>query len=88
MPRPVNERNDISASTTVTPPEPGDIRAARTAVGLTQTEAGDVVHASLRTWQQWEAGDRKMHPGLFELFQLKTGREKRLPQASDRNNQE
>lgn len=43
-------------------PEPDDIRAARTAAGLTQTEAGAVVHASLRTWQQWEAGDRKMHP--------------------------
>lgn len=88
MPRPVNERNNISASTTVTPPEPDDIRAARTAAGLTQTEAGDVVHASLRTWQQWEAGDRKMHPGLFELFKLKTGREKCRQQARGRNNQE
>lgn len=88
MPRSVNERNHISASTTATSPEPDDIRAARTAVGLTQTEAGGVVHASLRTWQQWEAGDRKMHPGLFELFQLKTGREKHMPLALDRNNQE
>lgn len=69
-------------------PEPDDIRAARTAAGLTQTEAGAVVHASLRTWQQWEAGDRKMHPGLFELFTLKTARENRKQQASDRNNQE
>ena len=70
------------------PPEPDDIRAARTAAGLTQTEAGDVVHASLRTWQQWEAGDRKMHPGLFELFKLKTEREEREQPASDRNNRE
>lgn len=88
MPRSLNRRNNIPASTNATPPEPDDIRAARTAAGLTQTEAGDVVHASLRTWQQWEAGDRKMHPGLFELFKLKTGREKRKQQASDRNNQE
>ncbi len=29
-----------------------------------------------------------MHPGLFELFRLKTEREKRKQQASDRNNQE
>lgn len=88
MPRSLNRRNNISASTNATLPEPDDIRAARTAAGLTQTEAGDVVHASLRTWQQWEAGDRKMHPGLFELFALKTGREKSKQQASDRNNQE
>lgn len=88
MPHSLNRRNNISTSTTATPPEPDDIRAARTAAGLTQTEAGDVVHASLRTWQQWEAGDRKMHPGLFELFKLKTGRDKRKQQASDRNNQE
>jgi len=25
-----------------------------------------------RTWQQWEAGDRRMHPALFELFLIKT----------------
>ncbi len=88
MPHSLNRRNNTPASTTTTPPEPDDIRAARAAAGLTQTEAGAVVHASLRTWQQWEAGDRKMHPGLFELFKLKTGREGRKQQASDRNNQE
>jgi putative transcriptional regulator len=67
-----NPRSTIHASTTLSP-EPGEIRAARVEAGLTQTEAGDTVHASLRTWQQWEAGDRKMHPGLFELFKIKTG---------------
>ncbi|MFV0276591.1 MAG: hypothetical protein ACK5HY_05325 [Parahaliea sp.] len=41
--------------------------------GLTQTEAAQTVQASLRGWQQWEAGDRAMPPGLFELFMLKTG---------------
>ena len=53
-------------------PEPEEIRAARDAVNLTQTQAGDLVHAKLRTWQQWEAGDRKMHPGFWELFRIKT----------------
>ena len=72
MPHSLNQRNHVSASTTAIPPEPDEIRAARAAAGLTQTEAGDLVHASLRTWQQWEAGDRKMPPGLFELFKLKT----------------
>ncbi len=85
MPPSPNRRNNTSALITTTPPDPDDIRAARTAAGLTQTEAGDVVHASLRTWQQWEAGDRKMHPGLFELFKLKTRQEKRKQQANDRN---
>lgn len=54
-------------------PKPDAIRKARLVVGLTQTEAAHVVQASLRGWQQWEAGDRAMPPGLFELFMLKTG---------------
>ena len=54
-------------------PIPDAIRKARRDAGLTQTEAAHVVRASLRGWQQWEAGDRAMPPGLFELFMLKTG---------------
>lgn len=54
-------------------PKPAAIRRARLAAGLTQTEAAQVVRGSLRGWQQWEAGDRAMPPGLFELFMLKTG---------------
>ena len=53
-------------------PDPATIRAAREHAGLTQTEAAALVHGSLRAWQQWEAGDRAMHPGLWELFGLKT----------------
>lgn len=51
---------------------PTEIRAAREALALTQTAAAALVHSLLRTWQQWEAGDRRMHPGLWELFRLKT----------------
>lgn len=54
-------------------PAPTAIRRARLNAGLTQTEAAQTVRASLRGWQQWEAGDRAMPPGLFELFMLKTG---------------
>lgn len=54
------------------PPAPAEIRAARQVAGLTQTQAGALVHSVCRTWQQWEAGDRKMHPGLWELFCIKT----------------
>lgn len=49
------------------------IRDARIAADLTQTEAAQTVRVSLRAWQRWEAGDRTMPPGLFELFMLKTG---------------
>jgi putative transcriptional regulator len=54
-------------------PTPTAIREARVIAGLTQTKAAQAVQASLRAWQQWEAGDRTMPPGLFELFMLKTG---------------
>ena len=55
------------------PPTPEEIREARVNSGLTQTEAAHKVQASLRGWQQWEAGHRAMPLGLFELFMLKTG---------------
>ena len=63
-------QNRSTAST----PAPAEILAAREAAGLTQTEAAAVIYSTLRTWQDWEAGARRMHPGLFELFQLKTKR--------------
>jgi putative transcriptional regulator len=52
-------------------PNPAAIRAAREAAGLSQTSAGALVHSALRTWQQWEAGARRMHSGLWELFRIK-----------------
>lgn len=52
-------------------PKPEEIRAAREAANLTQTEAAVLIHSTLRTWQDWEAGIARMHPALWELFQLK-----------------
>ena len=57
--------------TAASTPTPAEVIAARQAAGLTQTEAARVIHSSLRAWQQWEAGDRRMHPAFFELWQLK-----------------
>jgi DNA-binding transcriptional regulator YiaG len=59
-------------------PTKEQIKAARKAAGLTQAAAGALVHGTLRTWQDWEYGHNPMHPGLFELFLIKTknGREK------------
>lgn len=54
-------------------PTPAQVIAARDSAGLTQTQAAEVLYTSCRVWQQWEAGDRSMHPAFFELFTLKTG---------------
>lgn len=58
-------------------PSPDEVRAAREAAGLTQAQAAALVHATLRNWQQWEdatggANARRMHPGLWELFRIKS----------------
>lgn len=48
------------------------ISSARKALSITQKEAANIVHVSQRTWQQWELGERKMHPAFWELFSIKT----------------
>ena len=41
---------------------------ARQRAGLSQTEAAKLLSAGLRTWQQWEAGDRGMPINAVELW--------------------
>lgn len=58
-------------------PSPGEVRAAREAARLTQTQAAALVYASLRNWQQWEQAEgassaRRMHPAIWELFRIKS----------------
>jgi len=53
-------------------PTPAEIRQARESAGLTQTQAAAMIHCGLRAWQKWEGGERKMHPAMWELFQIKT----------------
>lgn len=55
-----------------TSPSPEAIRSRRAAAGLTQTAAAALIHSSKRTWQDWEAGIARMHPGLWELFLFKS----------------
>jgi len=62
-------------------PAPSDIRAARKAAGLTQTEAGQIVYSALRTWQDWEAGTSPMHPGLWRLFRIELALKKNASTA-------
>ena len=57
---------------------PEDIKAARTYVKLSATEAGRLVYVSRSVWESYEYPEshhlhRVMHPALSELFALKTG---------------
>jgi DNA-binding XRE family transcriptional regulator len=54
-------------------PAPELIKKTRNVLGYTQKEAAEMVHVSLRAWQLWEAGERKMPPGLWELCVIKAG---------------
>lgn len=54
-------------------PSPIDIRAARQAAKLSQSAAGRLCHRALRTWQDAEAGLRRLDPAAWELFLLRTG---------------
>jgi DNA-binding XRE family transcriptional regulator len=68
-------------------PTPDQIRAAREAAGLTQAQAGELVHATWHTWWKWEqpAGDmnhRRMPLMAWELFTVKVRARKRLEERS------
>jgi len=54
-------------------PHSSEISAARVRLGLTQQEAADLLYLTLRAWQRYEYGERRMHPALWELFKIKTG---------------
>lgn len=55
-------------------PAPEVIKAARMAAGLTTREAALLIHVTVRSWQQCESGERRMHPAAWELFGIKTSR--------------
>lgn len=62
-------------------PKPSEIVRAREAAGLTQTEAGELVHSGLKSWQNWEAEgqeNRRMHPSTWDLFNIKVRAKKLL----------
>ena len=52
---------------------------ARGRAALSQTAAAKLLGAGLRTWQQWEAGDRAMPVTALELWCITAIAEKLLP---------
>lgn len=52
-------------------PSATEIALIRSATGLTQREAAALVYTTMRSWRAWEAGERKMHPAIWELFRIK-----------------
>lgn len=54
-------------------PTPDQIRAARLAAGLSQDAAAVLIKSSKRSWENWEQGRVKMHPGLFDYFLIQSG---------------
>ncbi len=54
-------------------PEPQEVKRLRVRYGFTQTEAAEAVHVTIRAWQWWESGKRRIPMGLWELFVIKTG---------------
>jgi len=52
-------------------PTPAMIRQTRESAKLTQTQAATLIHCGLRAWQEWEAGNRRMHPALWSLFLIR-----------------
>jgi len=63
-----NHPNRSRAGSAASNPTPAQVKAAREAAGLTQEAAGERIHATLRGWQDWEYGNRRMHPAFFHLF--------------------
>jgi len=78
-----HRRNDGGGRVPSKCPAPDQVKAARIAAGLTQLQAGEILHTNVRVWQQWEYGETQMHPAFFELFMLKTARiRKRLAEKA------
>lgn len=68
-----NHPNRSRAGSEARNPTTEEITAARESAGLGKTEAAELVHTTYRSWQQWEEGDRRMHPAFWELFRIKVG---------------
>jgi len=54
-------------------PKPEEIKEAREAAGLTQSQAAEKIFSkSYRSWQDYERGQRGMHPAIWWCFLQRT----------------
>ncbi len=58
-------------------PTPDQVRAARMAAGLSQSQAAALIDGTTRSWQGYECDigapdHRRMHSGLWRLFRART----------------
>jgi DNA-binding transcriptional regulator YiaG len=58
----------MTKSTIITSPMPSEIKAHRLLAGLTQKAAAELVFSSLRAWEEWESGRRRMHAAQWKYF--------------------
>jgi putative transcriptional regulator len=65
------------------PPKGAEIRQLRETYGLSQTQAAELVYSTLRSWQNWEAGEVGMHPAIWSWFrhQVESGEAPASPKA-------
>jgi transcriptional regulator with XRE-family HTH domain len=49
------------------------LRRIRMEYGYTQRELAEMCHVSVRSWQLWEAGERRISPATYELLLIKLG---------------
>ena len=54
-------------------PKPEALVELRAAYGYTQAEAAELCRVTLRAWQWWEAGQRRMPAANWELLLIKAG---------------
>ena len=52
-------------------PTKEEIKSLREKNSLSKEEAAAYIYKALRSWQQYERGDRKMDPAFWELFKMK-----------------
>jgi putative transcriptional regulator len=67
----VNHPNRTRLPGVLREPKPAEIRDVRLEHDLSQSDAAKLVDGTLRTWQAWEAGERRMHLGFWRLFRAR-----------------
>ena len=66
-------------------PQPSEIIRLRESlqsdtIGITKAQdmCAEMLHTTRRTWQQWERGERKIHPAFWELANIKVAKKKNI----------